>query len=593
MELTGFYLQRATQFQERVNFLEKTIRQYSIGRLLVALAIALLVYFAFNDPLFFYPVPLLIALFFYLVQRQSKKEEERKVFLHLVDLNRWEAASTDHDFKNFPDGERFLDPHHPFSHDLDIFGSGSLFQYLNRCATHLGENNLAADLTDLNFDRERILQRQEAIRELGPLIEFRQQCWATGKQIHDADFDLESLWSWLKQPSLFHGKKIFFIHRWILPSMTCLSLLGVLFDPMFRPVFLFLFLTQLGITSAYNKPITKLQREISVWRTILENYARIFSLMKDQPLTSVILKAHHQLAINATGHVKEISSLINAIESRMNLFARLFGNGLFMYDIHSVSRLEEWRQQHAPSMPHWMKSLAEWDALLSFATFHHNHPGYAFAEISERLTISGEGIGHPLIPLTERVTNNFDLGSPAGVMLITGANMAGKSTFLRTVGVNYLLATNGAPVCATQWSSPLAVLRTGMRTSDSLQDHQSYFYAELHRLKSIIDGLRSGKGMIILLDEILKGTNSTDKQTGSRELIKQFIQQRALVLLATHDIALGDMEQLYPDRIVNTCFEGKIENDQLTFDYKLNQGLAQKANATFLMKKMGIIPGTN
>ncbi len=590
MESTEFYRQRATEFQASVNLLDKTIRQYGIARLLVAIIIIVLSYLGFKEALFFYPIALLIPLFLFLVQRQFKKEEQRKIFLHLVELNQWEADASKFDFKNFPDGEHFVDPHHPFSHDLDIFGKASLFQYLNRCATKLGENRLAHDLTKFQFGKKSVLHRQEAIRELGLLIEFRQQCWAIGKQIHDANFSLESLWTWLRQTSLFHGKKIFLLLRWVLPAITCLSLLGILINPIFQSVFLFLFLLQLSIAAAYNKPITQLQNELSVYRIMLENYSRLFQLMKTQSFTSLIITTHHQVATEATAHVKKFSSLINAIESRMNLIARIVGNGLFLYDFHCVSNLEEWREQHAVALPRWMESLAEWDALLSFATFHYNHPQYAFAEINEQLLINGKQVGHPLIPTTLRVNNDFDLGNPAGVMLITGANMAGKSTFLRTIGVNYLLASNGAPVCATHWSSPLVALRSGMRTSDSLQEHQSYFYAELNRLQSIIEDLRAGKSMLILLDEILKGTNSTDKQTGSRELIKQLIQQKALVLLATHDIALGDMEQQFPDRIINTCFEGKIENEQLIFDYKLNLGLAQKANATFLMRKMGIIP---
>lgn len=593
MGLTEFYQQRSRDFEAKANRLDKTIQQFAIARLIDALLSITFFYFGFNETLFFYPIPLLIILFFILVQKQSKKEDERKILLHLVRLNQLEEASCNYDFKDFPDGERFVDPHHPYSYDLDVFGKGSLFQYINRCSTKLGEDKLAEDLTDLKVEKRSVNQRQEAIRELGLLIEFRQQCWATGKQIHDADFDLESFWSWLKQPSMFHGKKIFLVLRWVLPSITCLSLLGILFHPIFQTVFLFLFLTQLGISSIYNKPITKLQNELSVYRIILENYSRIFQLMNVQSFTSSLMKAHHQIAAEATEHVKRISLLINAIESRMNLIARIFGNGLFLYDFHTVSRLEEWREQHQSSMQRWMESLAQWDALLSFATLHHNHPHYAFAEVNEQLSIRGKEIGHPLIPSAERINNNFDLGKPAEVMLITGANMAGKSTFLRTIGVNFLLASNGAPVCAAQWSSPLIELRTGMRTSDSLQEHQSYFYAELNRLQSIIEDLKAGKSVLILLDEILKGTNSTDKQTGSRELIKQLINQKALVLIATHDIALGDMEQQYPDSIVNTCFEGRIEKEQLTFDYKLNRGLAQKANATFLMRKMGIIPPSN
>lgn len=590
MDQVEFYRQRAAQFQAEANLLDKDIRQYSLTRLSLALAVLTCVYLGFSDVLFFYPIPLLVVLFFYLVKRQARKEEERKIVLHLVKLNEWERRAIDNDFEHFATGERFINPHHPFSHDLDLFGKGSLFQYLNRSATNLGEQRLAENLSHLNLSKETTKQRQEAIRELGPMIDFRQQCWATGKQIPEADFDLNGLYEWLKQPALFHGKKFVTILRWVLPVITCSALMAILIAPVFKPVFFGLMIVQLSIAGSYNKPITRLQNELSVYKMILENYARIFRLMKERSFTSHEMKQHHQVAVEATDNVREVSSLINAVESRMNLIARLFGNGLFLYDLHTVSNLEKWREAHASSLPLWLQSLAEWDALLSLATLHHNHPEYTFAEIGEGLSLYGKEVGHPLIHSSERVTNNVALGNPAGVMLITGANMAGKSTFLRTIGVNYLLAVNGAPVCAAQWICPLVDLRTGMRTSDSLQEHQSYFYAELNRLQSIMEDLRLGKPMMILLDEILKGTNSTDKQTGSRELIKQLIHQKTLVLLATHDIALGDMQEQFPDRIVNTCFEGKIENEQLTFDYKLHQGLAQKANATFLMRKMGIIP---
>jgi DNA mismatch repair ATPase MutS len=182
------------------------------------------------------------------------------------------------------------------------------------------------------------------------------------------------------------------------------------------------------------------------------------------------------------------------------------------------------------------------------------------------------------------------LGNSQSVLIVTGANMAGKSTFLRTIGVNLVLALSGAPVCAQSFRCPVIHLRTGMRTADSLKDHQSYFYAELNRLKTIMDELRSDKPLLILLDEILKGTNSTDKQAGSIALVKQLLPHPCLAMVATHDLALGELQTEYPDRVKNYCFEATIENDQLSFDYKLKPGLAQKMNATFLMKKMGIIP---
>jgi DNA mismatch repair ATPase MutS len=299
------------------------------------------------------------------------------------------------------------------------------------------------------------------------------------------------------------------------------------------------------------------------------------------------------MAARAFNKVKQFAEQVNAFEARMNPIAMMFGNGLFLYDFQILNKLEKWREENANELPHWLESLGEWDSLLSLATLHYNYPNYAFSKISTALEVESRDMGHLLIPNTSRVTNNFDLGKPAKVWLITGANMAGKSTFLRSVGVNFVLGSIGSPVCASYWAQPLVAMRSGMRTTDSLQEHQSYFYAELHRLQAIMEELRSGNPMIILLDEILKGTNSTDKQAGSRELLRQLKDQQALVILATHDIALGDLETQYPNQIINACFEGNIEKDQLTFDYTLHEGVARKANATFLMQKMGIIPITD
>jgi DNA mismatch repair ATPase MutS len=329
---------------------------------------------------------------------------------------------------------------------------------------------------------------------------------------------------------------------------------------------------------------------LSKAREVLKNYARLFELLAHKKVESALMKKHQAIAAEAFEKVKHFSVLVNALESRMNPIAMQFGNGLFLYDFHAVSNLEKWREENASDLPHWLESLSEWDSLLSAATLHFNFPGYAFAEVSLKNQLESREAGHLLIPQTIRVSNNFDLGNPATIYLITGANMAGKSTFLRSLGVNFVLGRIGAPVCASLWRAPLIDLRSGMRTTDSLQEHQSYFFAELHRLQSIIQELRSGNPMLILLDEILKGTNSTDKQLGSRELMRQLKDMNALVVLATHDIALGNLAEQYPKQIANACFEGKIENDQLTFDYTLHPGVAQKANATFLMRKMGIIP---
>jgi DNA mismatch repair ATPase MutS len=294
-------------------------------------------------------------------------------------------------------------------------------------------------------------------------------------------------------------------------------------------------------------------------------------------------------AAEADEKVRGLASLVSAFDARLNSMTNLVVNSFLLYDLQCIYRLEKWKEENAMHLPGWLNTIREAEVLCSFGTFAFNHPGFAFPQINSGLILSAKDMGHPLLEENERVVNDVHLDRKQSIMIITGANMAGKSTFLRSLGVNVVLALSGAPVCASEFHCPLMDLRSGMRTADSLKEHQSYFYAELDRLKSIMEDLREGKPLLILLDEILKGTNSTDKQAGSVALVKQLTERHCLVLIATHDLALGDLENKYPGRILNYSFEANIENEQLFFDYKLKRGLAQKMNATFLMRKMGII----
>jgi len=590
MPTPEFYQQRASQFAQQRELVEKIITRYAWSRVVLIGIVGLLVYTGFTDSIFFALIPIPLAIFIFLINRQTAQDEQKKLLYYLEELNYSETKSLRFESPDFSDGSRFADPHHPYSHDLDLFGNGSLFQYVNRCGTELGEDRVARDLKALKYSREELKERQAAVFELSAQIEFRQNVWALGRQIREFAFDQTWLRVWLTEKPFIYGKTGYSILRWVLPAIAIIMIGLTIYNLSYFPLLFMIMTVQISIAGMQAKKIGELQRGLSKGKDLLTNYARILELLTKQKYETLLLKKHHQIANEAFEKVAQFSKLVNALESRMNPIAMMFGNGLFLYDFHAVSKVEKWREQNAQQLPGWLESLAEWDALISWATLHYNNPAYSFANYSEVNHLEGKAIGHPLISNKERVANDFEIGNPAKVWLITGANMAGKSTFLRTLGVNFVLGGVGAPVCAKSWVMPLIVLRTGMRTSDSLQDHQSYFYAELHRLQSIMQELRAGNPMVILLDEILKGTNSTDKQAGSRELIKQLKELQALVVLATHDIALGDLEAHYPNQIANACFEGKIENDQLTFDYTLHAGVAQKANATFLMRKMGIIP---
>jgi DNA mismatch repair ATPase MutS len=585
-----FYQHRYQQFRLESQGIEKKIRVYSWSRVALVLLTGVMIYFSLTQSWFIWLSIVPLVIFVLLVRRQHALEEHKQLARFLSELNGKEARSIEFKESDFSDGHRFVDPHHPYSHDLDLFGAGSVFQYINRSATQLGEDRLAHDLMHLRYNGIELKQRQEAVRELASMVEFRQRSWAIGKQINDFSFDRNALLKWLTEKPFIHGVSIFSLVKWIGPAIALFILGLTIYDSSYFPLLVMMGIIQITIAGFQAKRIGEFQRVLSSARKVMGNYARIFELLTQQKVESVLLAKHQKVAITAYEKVKQFSALVNALESRMNPIAMQFGNGLFLYDFHAVSKLERWREENANDLPYWLESLGEWDSLLSPATLHFNFPNYAFAEESSENKLECAAAGHLLIPATVRVPNDFNLGTPTTVYLITGANMAGKSTFLRSLGVNFVLGRIGSPVCASRWCTPLIDLHTGMRTTDSLQDHQSYFFAELNRLQSIIQALRAGTPMFILLDEILKGTNSTDKQSGSRELLKQLKDMQALVVLATHDIALGNLAESYPEQIANACFEGRIENDQLTFDYKLHAGVAQKANATFLMRKMGIIP---
>jgi hypothetical protein len=585
-----FYQQREFQFKQEGEHIENKIRIYSWSRVGVVVMIGVLFYLGLSQSLNFWVITIPLMVFVFLVRRQHAWQEKKQLANFMENLNQWEAKGLRFEPTGFSEGAHFSDSHHPYSHDLDLFGEGSVFQYINRCGTQLGEDRLAQELKNLTYSDEELKFRQEAVHELGSMLEFRQRVWATGRQINDFSFDRSALQKWLTEEPFIYGNRNYSLIRWVTPTITMFMLGLTIYSWSYFPLLIIMAILQTTIAGFQAKRISEFQQVLGKAREVLKNYARLFELLAYQKMESVLMKKHQAMASVAFEKVKHFSALVNALESRMNPMAMLFGNGLFLYDFHAVCKLEKWREANASDLPHWLESLGEWDSLLSAATLHFNFPGYAFAEVCLKNKLECREAGHLLIPQALRVSNDFDLGNPATIYLITGANMAGKSTFLRALGVNFVLGRIGFPVCARQWRAPLIALRTGMRTTDSLQDHHSYFFAELHRLQSIIQELRLDKPMLILLDEILKGTNSTDKQLGSRELLRQLKDMNALVVLATHDIALGELADQYPTQITNACFEGRIEQDQLMFDYTLHQGVAQKANATFLMRKMGIIP---
>jgi DNA mismatch repair ATPase MutS len=325
---------------------------------------------------------------------------------------------------------------------------------------------------------------------------------------------------------------------------------------------------------------------------ILDACSQLFGIMENEPAEAELLKLYRK---NVNENTHQVSQAVSRLKSDLNNLALsaqfpliVIFNPFLLWNVNYVIRIEEWIQMHRSDINRWFRVLAGYDALVSMSVFAYNHPGYVFPEASDSFVFKGEKLGHPLIHRDSCVRNEVVMQSKPYFLVVTGANMAGKSTYLRTVGINLVLACTGMPVCAESLLFYPYQLVTNLRTADSLADNESYFFAELKRLQLIINRLQSGEELFIILDEILKGTNSEDKQKGSLALMRQLVRLNGAGIIATHDLELGKLEQEFPRQVKDYCFEADIKDNRLSFSYRLREGVAQNMNACFLMKQMGI-----
>lgn len=531
-------------------------------------------------------------LFIWLVKRHNFWFYRKDFLKKKIEINEQELRAIQYDFSDFDDGKEFINPSHLYTLDLDVFGEHSLFQYINRTATPIGKQHLANWFNAHLENKEAIDHRQEAIRELSTDLEYRQQIRLLGLLYKGKPADTTEIKEWATSPSYYRKRTLLRI----LPiavtviNFLCISLAisGIISANIAGGVFVSFVL----FSTIFSKGITKLQTTYGEKLQILSTYADQILLTEQKEMHSHILQelktdltSQNQTASQA---VRQLSKLMNALDQRSNLLMSTILNGLIFWELRQVMRIEKWKEIHASDLPRWIETIGEIDAYCSLATFAYNHPDYIYPTIAaQSFHLQAEALGHPLMDRNQCVRNGIDIEKRPFFIIITGANMAGKSTYLRTVGVNYLLACIGAPVWAKQMKIYPARLVTSLRTSDSLADNESYFFAELKRLKLIIDKLEAGEELFIILDEILKGTNSMDKQKGSFALIKQFMHMNANGIIATHDLLLGTLIESFPQNIRNYCFEADITNNELTFSYQMRNGVAQNMNACFLMKKWG------
>ena len=511
----------------------------------------------------------------------------------LVEINKNEQQVLDWQYDMFPEGKDFIDHEKSFLYDLDIFGAGSIFQFLNRSATQSGEAFLAGLFLHQEKEKEEIESRQLAVVELAPLLDWRQEFQASGKMVDEKATDKEKLEEWL------NGEQIYQPHTWIKLAVKIVPFTGILFILLnivgLIPAsgLVLYFILTLTLVGSKIKDTNRMSNKVSKMLDLARKYAVLLKKIETADFKSKRLGLHQYTlnneTISASDKVGKLAALIHSLDNRNNMIMGVVLNALVLWDFKYMLKLEQWCLDNRKDFGQWINIISEFDAFSSLANFAYNNPQYVYADVMKgEFSLEAKESGHPLLPHKDRIGNDLSFSGKSNFIIITGANMAGKSTFLRTLGVNLLLATTGAPVCATKFSFTPTDIYTSMRTNDSLQKNESYFFAELSRLKVLIDKLQNGEELFIILDEVLKGTNSKDKRLGSIALLKQLIGLQATGIIATHDVSLGDLEEEFPENVINRRFEVEMENDELVFDYKLKEGVSQNLNATFLMKKMGI-----
>lgn len=595
MNPENHYTERLSLTEGQLQQVKKQIFRISMLRLALFIAGIAGVYFFFNQTtqlivcicLTFFPLFILVKIHNRFFIRKEWLETQARIIQE-------ELQALSGDYSSFEDGKEYTNPEHPYSFDLDIFGRRSLFQSINRTCTFFGKNRLAKWLQNHLHEKTSIEKRQEMVREISEHTLFREQFRVAGLVHHGQSSDGEKIQAWSQSPAQYLHAGWVKAFIWGVPVINSLLLITSLagwtsFSWLGLSFGIFLVLS-FGII----KRATYIQETYGKQLKSLNGYARLIALAKAENWKSAgMQELMERFNLNGQSPIQALQQLskeLDRLDLRNNQFLYVLLEGSIFFQLQEIVRIERWKVRYGQHISEWLETVGELDALCSLGTFAYNHPQYTNPELTEKpFCFLATQMGHPLMPASQCVKNDATIPSRPFFLIITGANMAGKSTYLRTIGVNYLLACIGAPVCCERLKLYPNQLITSLRTSDSLSDNESYFFAELKRLKRIIDLLNQGQQLFIILDEILKGTNSMDKQKGSFDLIRQFMQLKANGIIATHDLLLGSLIKQFPEEIRNYCFEADIKENELTFSYKLREGVDQNMNACFLMKKMGII----
>ncbi len=578
-------------YKNKLNALSKEVNKYNninkytaVGKLVSFIfAVGLFIFWYFNSifNILFLTIPFLVYIFLIIFG-------QKYIDLYTKNKNLYELISDEISFLNknydvFRPNIHFIDYTHNYAYDLDIFEKGALYHSINRCTTANGEELLQQLLLNPKRSSEDIIKMQDSVKEMMPLREVSHNISSISYK------NPVSLDNFIKTVSrdITPPKKIAVIYVYISASATILSFIAYGFGliPSFIPLGLFIY--QFTTASLFAKKTNDEYSKLNKANNAAKIYLLISETIKDNNFQSEILKSIKDDMCAVSSKVKELQKINSEFDQRNSGLYYLISNGLFLRDIILSYKINKWIKENIYNIPVWNKAAAYIDVINSISVFGYNNSDFIFPVINSSTIIKAENMSHPLIDSLKRVGNNIEINKTHKFLIITGANMAGKSTFIRSIGVNLILASMGAPVCASSFEFSSVDIFSSMRTSDKLMDSSSYFHAELQRLKLLKEKAEKSEKMLVLLDEILKGTNSQDKLQGSKLVLLKFIKLNITGILATHDTALGSLSEEYIENFENYFFDFDVDEiGEMHFDYKLKKGVSNNMNASILLKNV-------
>ncbi|MBS1828943.1 MAG: mismatch repair protein [Acidobacteria bacterium] len=579
------YRQRLAERQSRVAACDRTHVTLGNIRLAIGIAGAFVAYRVFVSGMLTLPwIALPILAFLPLAIYHERLLRKRALAKRAAEFYERGIARLEDRWQGVGEtGSRFQDPQHVYADDIDLFGTGSLFQLLSQARTRGGEEMLAGWLAS-PAARETVRSRQEQVAELREYLDLRETIFVLGEDARDS-VNTTHLLEWAEAPPLLRNRNLWMVAGLLTGAVIAAVIAAQWWDQKNLLVAALMAVAAFGF---WLRP------------RVLAVITRIDDAVHDLGLLSslmAILESHgfrgeasralqNQLRdTGASEAIRKLHRLAEYIDSRDNVVVRAFGPPL-LYGTHLAFAVEHWRARHGTHIRRWLAALSEFEALLSIASYSHEHPTDPFPEIAEEAGIAGVELGHPLLPDSRCVRNSIRLHAGAPLLIVSGSNMSGKSTYLRTIGINVVLAMAGAPVRAQSMRlSPLQI-GASIRVTDSLQGGSSRFFAEITRLRKIVDLTAGRTPVLFLLDELLNGTNSHDRALGAEGILRELLQRNGMGLVTTHDLALTAIAQ--PLGASNIHFQDTLEAGNLRFDYKVRPGVVEKSNALELMRSIGL-----